>query len=146
MKHVNWWLARPLGSLFVVAGCLALPSCGPSGPRLYPVTGQVLFEDKPAAGATVVFHLVGGSADAPKPGATVKDDGSFTLNSYPHGAGAPEGDYTVLVTWFEESKNENADPKSRIPTRYADPAKSGLKAAVKPGTNALEPFKLTKKP
>jgi hypothetical protein len=129
---------------FAVLSILGLASCSPSGPKLHPVTGQVLYDDRPAAGATIVLHLNGGGPDSPRPGAIVKDDGTFSLNTYPYGAGAPEGEYTVLITWFEDPKVENAEARSRLPSRYADPAKSGLKASVKPGSNSLEPFRLYK--
>ena len=143
-------IARPQIRRFALLSlafvCLVATSCGTAGPKLHPVTGKVLFEDKPAEGATVVFHLTDGAPDAPKPAGTVGSDGSFKLNTYPHGEGAPEGEYTILVTWFDTPKNDNAEPKSRISLAYSQVAKSGLKASVKAGTNTLEPFRLTKQP
>jgi hypothetical protein len=119
----------------------AVASCAPSGPKLYPVTGQVLFEGKPAEGAMVAFHPQG-TADDRLPGARVGADGTFTLRTFPYGEGAPEGEYAVGVTWLYGG-TESAQPKNKLPGRYADAATSGLKAAVKPGPNALEPFKLS---
>ncbi len=122
-----------------------LTSCQSKGPKLFPVTGQIFFEDQPASGATVVFHLKGGSGDTPKPGATVQPDGTFTLNTYPHGAGAPEGDYIVIATWLEDGKAEGQPARNRLPVRYSDPAQSGLQVTIRPETNKLEPFRLTQK-
>lgn len=139
-----WQIAAP-ATLAVLAA-----SCG-GGPPLHPVTGTVLYEDKPAEGATVVFHLVNGPPDAPKPSGVVGKDGTFALRTHPHGPGAPEGDYVVLVTWFEPpppAKSEGRDPpesKSKLSDTYADARLSGLKATVKPGENKLEPFKLTRR-
>ena len=144
--------SRRLGQAAAIASlALLASSCGGGGPTLHPVKGTVFYEDKPAEGATVVFHPVGGAADAPKPSGVVGKDGTFTLSTHPHGPGAPEGEYVVLVTWFEAAapaKVEGRDPpepKSKLSEQYADAAKSGLKAAVKPGENKLEPFRLTRK-
>jgi hypothetical protein len=139
------------GQATLASLAFVLSSCGSEGPKLHPVTGRVLYDDKPAEGATVVFHPVNATADAPKPSGVAGKDGAFTLSTYPRGAGAPEGDYVVLVTWFEAagtSPKEGRDPpqpKSKLPQRYADSNQSGLKATVKPGENKLEPFKLTKR-
>src|SRR5947209_4912719 len=84
----------------VVAVCLVCCSCGGQQVKLYPVRGSVLFNGKPAPGATVVFHRVGG-ADAKTadqallPMGTVQDDGSFRLVTHPLGDGAPAGEYQV---------------------------------------------------
>jgi hypothetical protein len=137
---------RTLTMCLVAVGCVFLTSCGSSGPSLQPATGKLLYEDKPAEGATVVFQLENGPADAPKPSGVVAADGTFKLHTYPHGEGAPEGNYVVLVTWFEPSKNENAESKQKISGKYSDPKTSGLKATIKAGTNTLEPFRLTKQP
>jgi hypothetical protein len=104
----------------------------------------VFFLGEPAEGATVVFHPVGGSSDAPLPSGTVKADGSYKLRTNPHGDGAPAGDYIVLVTWYSPDAREQENPKNRLPDRYANHADSPLHVSVKPGPNELEPFRLTK--
>jgi hypothetical protein len=141
-----------LGQAAAVASlAVLLSSCGSGGPQLYPVKGSVLYEDKPAEGATVVFHPVNGQPDAPKPSGVVGKDGTFILRTHPHGEGAPEGDYLVAVTWFDApapAKKEGRDPpdpKSKLSELYADATKSGLKATVNPGENNLEPFKLKRR-
>ena len=151
---VGHFRAGRLGQLATVASlAVLLSSCGGSGgPKLHPVTGKVLCDDQPAEGATVVFHPANSKADSLMPSGVVGKDGTFTLRTYPHGDGAPEGDYVVLVTWFEAAaapKKEGRDPpepKSKLPEQYADATQSGLKATVKPGENKLEPFRLTKRP
>src|SRR5262245_54548624 len=114
---------------------LALTSCGGGGPKLYPVRGKVLFANQPTEGATVVFHPAGGGANTPKPGGTVEADGSFTLHTYPHGDGAPPGEYGVAVTWFPPNARSLDNPKNKLPARYADPAQSRLTATVKAQSN-----------
>src|SRR3954464_12573957 len=62
-----------------VAAILAA-SCG-GGPKLYPVRGKVLYLDRPAEGAKVVFQPVNGGPDSPMPSGTVGPDGTFTLRT-----------------------------------------------------------------
>jgi hypothetical protein len=134
---------RRLGQLAAFAVVAAsLSSCGPGGPTLYPVTGKVLFEDKPADGALVVLHPP--DPNGPKPSGTAGADGTFKLTTYPHGDGAPAGEYVVLVTWFPPNARELENPKNKLPNRYADPAQSGLKATVHAGPTELEPIQLKK--
>lgn len=135
---------------FAFAGiftAMVLAGCGPGGPKLYPVHGKVLFKDQPAAGAQVVFQPVS-SADA-LPGeatfssGTVDADGSFALQTYPHGAGAPVGEYNVILTWFPPNTGEVGNPINKLPAKYADQQRPLLKATVKEENNELPPFKLT---
>lgn len=137
--------SRPHRSfLLVLATAVALlaASCT-SGPKLYPVKGQVFHDNKPAEGATVVFHLKDGPANAPQPYGTVGADGSFTLNTHPHGEGAPAGEYVVLITWYPPNARELDDAKNKLPEQYGTPS-SPLKATVKDGPTELEPFRIPK--
>jgi hypothetical protein len=110
---------------------------------LVPVRGTVLFQEKSAEGATVVFLAVGDKS-APKPSGKVGADGAFTLATYPLGEGAIPGDYDVVVTWYPPNARELENAKNKLPARYADPATSKLKATEKTGPTELEPFRLTK--
>ena len=124
---------------------VSLASCSGDGPKLHPVRGSVFFNEKAAEGATVVFHLIGGESTAPSPSGTVKADGTFSLRTHPHGEGAPEGDYIVLITWYPPNARELDNPKNQLPNRYASHSESPLRATVKKGSNELEPFRLTMK-
>jgi len=136
----------------VVCAALAVLSavgCGTKGPTLYPVRGQVVFDGKPAAGATLVFHPAAGdskSADRPPtPTRTVQADGSFTLATYPYGDGAPAGEYRVAIVWLDRSKaGSDASIPNRLPARYGNADTSGLKATVNAGPTDLQPFQLAK--
>ena len=139
-------LSRTWSLLLVVVG-LALAGCNKSSAKLYPVRGQVFFKDQPAEGAKVVF-LPAGDENAQyrgaRPAATVFADGSFEMRTEPYGAGAPPGDYVVLITWFPpRDENPNANPKNKLPNKYGDPGNPQLKRSVKEGENKLEPFRLT---
>lgn len=151
---------RALSRLMTVAALTAaVASCGPKGPKLYPVSGQVLYEGQPAEGAQVVFQPLNPppESEGRTSGGTVGKDGTFTLRTYPFGEGAPEGEYTVAVQWFgipgqaakgkgkkTREGDDGTEATSAIPERYTDPDTSGLKASVKPGPNNLEPIRLTK--
>jgi hypothetical protein len=127
----------------LMAGSACLVGCGPKGPVLHPVEGQVLFMGQPAAGAQVVFHPKDANANAIA-SATVKPDGTFIVTTYPHGEGAQEGEYDVLITWFPENARELDNPQNKLPAKYARQGEAQLTATVKAGKNKLEPFRLTK--
>ena len=129
----------------LIAACSVLSACNKTGPKLYPVRGQVFYQDQPAAGAQVVFQPLGeANAMAERPTATVGTDGSFTLQTYPHGDGAPAGEYGVIISWMPENARDLPNPKSKLPAKYADTMNPALKATVKEGKNDLPPFRLTK--
>src|SRR3954453_17284542 len=99
MKGVVRW--RAPGPLAV--GCvllLGLAGCGSKNRPVFPVSGQVQVDGRPAPGALVIFHPVGDRGpEAVHPLGTVDDQGRFTLTSYTKGDGAPEGEYQVAVRW-----------------------------------------------
>lgn len=138
-----------------IAGVLlsALVGCGKSDGRLkvYPVNGTVTVKGQPAKGAKIMIN----STDAarrgpgmPMPTGTVVDDGSFTLNSYASGDGAPAGEYNVAIVWPEPVKRPNpnipdAPPaRDRLNGKYSVPDSSGLKASVREEPTELPPFEL----
>jgi hypothetical protein len=131
----------PLGAF--VAVCAA--ACNSSG--LYPVSGKVLFNGTPAAGATVTFVRKGNTpAQDSTPQGVVKDDGTFTLVG-PAGPGASPGEYVVLVEWKDGAgKTRGRAPAlnapDRLKKRYLDPSRPLLTANVEPKTNNLAAFEL----
>jgi hypothetical protein len=137
-------MVRPILRVAVAVATLAATSCGGTGPKLYPVKGSVLYLEKPAVGATVVFQPLNSGPESPMPSGVVGEDGTFTLKTHSHGAGAPAGEYVVLVTLFPPNAREMRNPTSLLPARYGSPTDSPLRATVSPGNNQLEPFRLTK--
>jgi len=96
---------------FLVLLLLASGGCQSSGPGLIPVTGKLMCDGQPAAGALLFLHgqdapAHGSAAEAPVPSARVAGDGTFSVQSPPHGAGAPPGRYAVLVQWPTTSSDE----------------------------------------
>jgi hypothetical protein len=70
------WLHVVLAALLptIVAGC------GDSGPRRYPVSGTITFDDKPLPDGEVIFFPADGSA---QPDAGKIADGKFSFRSLP---------------------------------------------------------------
>jgi hypothetical protein len=130
----------PLLSLFA----LTCASCGTSHEPVYQVTGTVLFNGKPAAGAVVVFHPAGESKGlGVHPQGSVGADGSVQLTTFEQNDGAPAGQYDVAVTWTKPIHPGEKDEVSLLPIRYLRPQSSGLHAQVKPeAINNLAPFEL----
>jgi hypothetical protein len=140
----------------LVALALALvfsAGCG-SKQKLYPVTGKVTFQNKPATGALVVFHPKGdNSPQAIRPSGLVKEDGTYALSSGPgeDGRGAPAGEYEIAVIWDVPAKagfgagmggDERREEKDLLGGRYKTPATSGLKATVNAGPTEVPAFEL----
>ncbi|HXG08886.1 MAG TPA: hypothetical protein VNK04_03785 [Gemmataceae bacterium] len=141
------YLPRLCGLVLVCLFLLAAASCSSKDNRkpVYPVKGRVLFQDKPAAGAFVVFVPVNESAEPtdPRPGGYADKDGFFTLSTYGANDGAPAGEYYVSVVWRGTNPDETRDDDpDRLQGRYSDPKKSGLRATVREGPNELAPFRL----
>jgi hypothetical protein len=108
---------------------LALSGCGDGRPKLYPVTGTVLYKDQPVANAQVMFN-----SDAGRPAQGTTDaSGKFTLTSFEAGDGATPGKYKVTVVKLVPT--DAADPYSpttnSLPVQYATAADTPLEEEVK---------------
>lgn len=150
MRPLGRWLVgvnrSAVGSWFGVLIAVSGLSCGSSGPALHPVRGTVQFEGRPAEGATVILEPMAGGSGGAKPTGTVGADGSFVIGTHPHGKGAPPGEYAVLVTWFPPDARQSDNPKSKLPAKYGDPARTPVpKVTVQAGDNGIPPITLTAK-
>jgi len=95
----NLWFVGALGLALICSSC--------GGNRLYPVSGKVLYQGAPAAGAVIFFRRAGAGASAmnePTIMGLVREDGSFTLVCGSLGEGAPSGQYDVLIEWRQPVK------------------------------------------
>lgn len=117
------------GLLIATAGCGATPQDAPAVP-LHPVTGTVNLDGKPIAGAKVVLHAIDGSKPGDiTPTGVTEENGTFEISSYQPKDGAPEGSWSVTVSWPEILPGGGSDPeygRERLPLKYQDPNKSGL--------------------
>ncbi len=138
--------------LTLIGSTLACDSKPPSGPiPVHPVSGRVVYQGKPVAGALVVFHRDGGESQTSTPVPTGKTgaEGRFQLHTYVGDDGAPTGAYkvTVVVAGASERRDflaKNSAPASNItlPAKYANLTQSGLTATVKAGDNVIPPYEL----
>jgi hypothetical protein len=131
-----------LAFLFVGVGCGAKDDRKPA----FPVKGSVMVGGKPAVNAQVVFHPLNDSdPQAIHPNGEVGADGTFTLNCYTTGDGAPAGEYAVTVRWPEGSSTIGGDADTggdRLGERYSNPKTTPLRATVSVGPTELKPFQL----
>jgi hypothetical protein len=133
--------------LTLLTAMIALPGCGggddapANRPKPVPVSGTVLYNQKPVAGATVVFHPDGHAHAA---SGQTDDGGRYSLQTFAPNDGAVPGEYKVTVAKIEappggeerESQIDSPAPpkqQSLVPERYASPASSDLKASVTQG-------------
>jgi len=140
---------NPLPRFLAALLLLAFIGCGnPHGTAS--ASGTVLYKNAPVDGATVNF-LPRDDSPTAKPGHGKTDSrGRFTLATYftpdDQPAGALPGEYAVTITKIDEPQgayDPHKDPplKNHLPTKYASPQRSPLKATIQPGSNQLE-FKL----
>ena len=122
---------------------LAFASCGKNN-NLYPVSGKVMYNGTPAAGATVYLRRQGGDGmnDHMIMG-IVQADGSFELVCGSLGKGAPPGEYDVLIEWKPVTGQSKGRPRhgpDRLKGRYADPKHPLLHATVETKARNLLPL------
>jgi hypothetical protein len=119
--------ALPL--LVLIAGC------GPGLPKVYPVTGKVMYKGKGPARDLARYNIQFQSLTDPKelPGGEIAEDGTFTLYTRVGGkviAGAKEGTYRACIV--QPAVEGGPPPKLVIPRRYISMETANLQYAVKP--------------
>lgn len=105
-------------------GLAVLSGCGQASLPLAPVAGRLTYRGRYVSKATVQL-LADATKGTHAPTATGEtgQDGSFTLQTPPHGAGVMPGHYKVTVRQYHSS----------IPTKYGNPARTPLQVEVPPG-------------
>jgi hypothetical protein len=130
----------------LAAACLLTCSCGDGRKPAFPVSGKVLHQGKPAKGAMVILHpLDDPDPKATKPNARAEADGSFRLNTYKTGDGAPAGEYAVTFFWPKPPASPVDHPymgPDLLGDRYRDPKTSPWRVTIREGENELPPFDL----
>jgi hypothetical protein len=117
-------------------------ACTPSIPRrpeVYPASGELFVNGRPAANAIVELRVPGNLLkDHWRPHAIVEEDGSFRLTTFKTDDGAPAGDYALTVGWpSPPRKRFDSDGPDRFNGRYADPRRPVRQVRIAAGTNAL---------
>ena len=128
-------LALPALAVFVGCQEVRVP--------VFPVSGRVTYQGKPAAGAQVVLHAVTPpEEDDVAPSGIVQSDGTFTTTAYEPGDGAPQGEYVATVQWFKlvtGAGGSGAGPNI-LPQKYASPKTSPIKVSVNGGPTEIPPI------
>ncbi len=149
--------APRLAILMVVSVSAAL-GCGRSDRvPLGQVRGRVTYQSKPILRGTIIFEVPGAR---PATGKIV--DGRITeVTTYDPGDGVPVGTAAIAVFATESAAESAAGPggsppahpaqaaapgqgymgggaRSRIPSRYNDPSRSGLSRRISKGANEIE--------
>jgi len=127
---------------------LACLGCGEgaSGPaKTFPVHGLLNYKGQSPAGAVISLHPKQPLPEGiPQPRAAVKPDGKFSVSTFNTDDGAPEGDYTLTITWYKlvERDGEHKPGPNVLPKKYAAAKTSGIEITVTPGENQLAPISL----
>jgi hypothetical protein len=122
--------------------------CGKSKEdAIQPVSGEVVYDGKPAAGVQVFFMPESGVTAAgakANPRAITGPDGRFTLTTVSEGDGAPAGNYRVVLLWpGEKASPDDEDAPDRLLGWY-DARHTKLTAKVEPSGSSLAQFKLAR--
>jgi hypothetical protein len=116
----------------------------------FPVKGKVLVNGQPAEEARVMLVPPGGRDSdqfTPNPYGRVKEDGTFELNTYTAGDGAPAGVYKATIEWRKsDPKGSRTRGPDLLAKKYSNPATSRFEVHVSEGVNELPPFELTVNP
>jgi hypothetical protein len=116
----KWLTVLVLTAVAIAAGC----SKRPTPPQLVPVGGKVVYRDKPVQSAWLRFYPDGSKeSEGLVADGQSKEDGTFILQTYPHGPGAVPGRYKVTIA--VEARGAG------IPKKYADSEQTPLRAEVK---------------
>jgi hypothetical protein len=124
-----------VGGLALFLALVVLPGCGPGGPRLVPVSGQVLIDGQPlAAGVPGSIRVVPADSRAAT-GNIDPQTGRFTLFTFEPGDGCPVGTHKVAVI---VRTMVGTDSVSLIPENYSDEKTSDLTVTISGPQEDLE--------
>ena len=137
--------AAVVGAVLLLAALAG--GCSRQAPTLevHPVTGQVTYNGKPAAGAHVTFHPKVREVAHPIPSAKVDPQGNFSLTTYRSEDGAPFGEYSVTVELRPviTKDGEIELGPNILPPQYSSPKTTKVVARVAEGANSV-PIKIVR--
>lgn len=130
---------RCLPSLVFAALTLLVSGCS-EGPFDADVSGKITLDGRPMPPGVVVFSAVEGKRNSSR--GRIEEGGDYFLVTRHH-RGIDPGDYRVSLQVFE--KGDPPGPGERapvlpplVPKRFLDPASSGLRYTVEPGSNRID--------
>jgi len=134
------WIHAASTSLVV---SVLVAGCGPSGPTVVPIRGEVHFQGEPLKNVPQgLVHYLPSTAEGRQASGRIQPDGSFVLTTFQKADGVVPGEYNITVSAYTtqpELTREQvearagagiAPPRLLIPEKYTDPAKSGLSDTV----------------
>src|SRR5829696_6588952 len=126
----------------LIAAVVVVAGCGqPEKVVTHPVTGQVYYDGKPAAGVQVYLFPVAAPMvpDIPaNPHGTTGPDGRFTIGTFTESDGAAEGSYQVVLYWPNSDNSEEEATEDRLLGWYTV-ARSKLTVVVPAGGIDIPP-------
>lgn len=146
-------------SVLLTVGIVLTGCSNSSRPSTYRVTGTVIMQGKPVAGAVITFVPTSNEGEAAS--AITDSEGKYALTTWRAGDGARPGEYRVKVSKQEqttvdpskmvknlsieeeqkiyvESKKLPPPAKSLIPSKYQDESSSGLSHTVPKGSSTFD--------
>jgi len=129
--------------VLLLALAFLVPGCGPSGPKMYPVSGTVNYQGKPLPLGTLMFVPKQGTPSKPS---LIDGSGHYSLQ-------AVAGEHRIQVVAVPEREGGRPDPtveggidytgvpevESLIPEKYNRFDTSGITVTVKPdGPNTID--------
>jgi len=137
------------GCLLLAVLALVLPGCNRRDPNLpvqYPVTGKITLDDKPLAGAGIMFLPRGKTRGTGAYGMS-DAEGKYTLKTDYGGDGAPEGEFAVTISkvvnrdgtpYVPNPNVAEAGERETLPAIYHDSIKTVLNAQVPQGGKQID--------
>ena len=135
MNRLATWLSLVL----IVAGCGGKTE---TRPPTFPVSGKVVSKGQPVDGATLMFHPASPTLKQFPGYAKTDKDGSFKVSTFDAGDGAPEGDYSVTITWLTVVPEDGGYGDDRYQGKFNNPATTPFKAKVSKPSTELAPFEV----
>ncbi|WP_145255835.1 hypothetical protein [Planctomycetes bacterium Pan216] len=96
-RHAHCRTVGYLAVLTLVIGCQQSKIEGEV--PVFPVTGTMLANGKPATGAMITLHTIDTTTAHYFPRATAGEDGTFRLSTFVSDDGAPTGEFVVTIRW-----------------------------------------------
>src|SRR5262245_1223682 len=135
--------------LIYLFAAIFVAGCGRKGPNLppqYPVSGTIMLDGKPLAGAGIMF-LPRGETRGTGAFAMTDAAGKYSLKTDYGGPGAPDGEYAVTISkvvnrdgtpYVPNPNAAEAGERETLPGTYSDSMKTVLKANVPKGGDTID--------
>lgn len=125
---------------FVALGVVLASGCGPSGPKMVPVSGKVTLDGGKVPGPGFIYFTTDGEPGSlARPGTAEFDaEGNYRAKTFTDGDGLLPGKYRLRVDCWKSPPNMAGQPViSFLPNRYQNAAESKLELVVKPDDRSL---------